>query len=165
MLQSLSNGSWAWKISTEMRGSLPEGLIQSLSHWCQRGLFSREAGGLILGFIDIETNGLLSELITKPCRGDKRWRYGFYRGDGHQEKVSAWHRETDGRGTMIGLWHSHPEPIPHPSGTDWNDLDNTLRSATYNGPGLVYLIVGTEYIGCWFGQRNGKIHTLGMIKI
>lgn len=165
MLQQLSNGNWAWKISDEIRGSLSATLIKSLSNWCQISIFSREAGGLILGFTDIETEGLLAELITTPCWGDKRKRHSFYRGERHQLKADAWHSKTDGRGTLIGLWHSHPEPKPHPSGTDWTDLEKMLRCATYSGPGLVYIIVGTEYIGCWFGQRDGKVHSLGMIKI
>lgn len=165
MLQQLSNGNWVWKITNEIRGSFSVPLIESLSSWCQINMFAREAGGLILGFTDIETDGLLAEVITTPCWGDKRRRHSFYRGDGHQVKADYWHKKTDGRGTLLGLWHSHPEPKPCPSGTDWSDLDNMLRCATYNGPGLIYIIVGTEFIGCWLGQRNGKVHSLGMIKI
>lgn len=165
MLQELSNGNWAWKISDEIRGNLSIGLIKSLSTWRQGGIFTREAGGLILGFIDIETEGLLAEIISTPCWGDKRRRNSFYRGEGHQVKADAWHSNTDGHGTLMGLWHSHPEPMPQPSGTDWTDLANMLTRATYSGPGLIYIIVGTEYIGCWFGHRDGNNHLLGMIKI
>lgn len=165
MLRQLSNGSWVWQISSEMRGSLPLGFIQSLTHWRQRGRFSHEAGGLILGFIDTVTSGFLAESITTPCRGDKRTRYSFYRGPGHQVKATQWHRNTEGRGTILGLWHSHPEPIPNPSNTDWSDLAIMLSRGTYSGTSLVYLIVGTEYIGCWFGQRDGENYHIGNIPV
>lgn len=165
MLQRLSNSHWAWQISAQMRGSLPAGFIQALSSWRQGGLFAREAGGIALGFIDIETGGLLAESITTPGWRDKRSRTSFYRGPSHQSKAMAWHRATGGRGTILGLWHTHPEPIPHPSGADWNDLANVLGQGTYSGSGLIYLIVGTEQIGCWFGQRGGKIHNIGAIPL
>ena len=83
MLQQLSNGHWAWQISAQMRGSLSAEFIQTLSRWRQRGLFTREAGGIVLGFIDIETGGLLAESITIPGRGDQRSRTSFYRGYHH----------------------------------------------------------------------------------
>lgn len=165
MLHQLSNGNWAWQISEEIRGSLPSTFIESLSRWRQRNLIAREAGGIILGFIDIETGGLLAEINTVPGRGDKRTRTSFYRGPHHQAKAIEWHRDTDSRGTMLGLWHTHPERIPHPSDTDWSDLANVLGNGTYNGPGLVYLIVGIEQIGCWFGQRGGKIYKIGAIPL
>jgi integrative and conjugative element protein (TIGR02256 family) len=165
MLQKLSNGNWSWQISPEMRGSFPSMFIQELTHWRQCGWFSREAGGLALGYIDIDTGGLLSEKLTLPGRGDKRSHTGFFRGPRHQMEAAEWHRKTGTRGTMLGLWHTHPEPIPHPSGTDWTDLSNVLEHGTYNEPGLIYLIVGTEQIGCWFGQRSGQVHDLGKIPI
>lgn len=148
-----------------MRGSFPSTFIEPLTHWRQHGCLSREAGGLALGYIDIETGGLLAEKLTLPGRGDKRSRTGFFRGPRHQEEAVEWHRSTGTRGTMLGLWHTHPEPIPYPSGTDWADLSNVLDRGTYNGPGLVYLIVGTAQIGCWFGQRSGSLHEMGNIPI
>lgn len=165
MLQKLSNGNWSWQISPEMRGSFPSTFIQDITHWRQHGWFSREAGGLALGYIDIETGGLLAEKLTIPGRGDKRSRTSFFRGPRHQVEAAEWHRSTGARGTMLGLWHTHPESIPHPSDTDWADLSNVLDHGTYNGPGLVYLIVGTEQIGCWFGQRAGSVHQMGHIPI
>ena len=148
-----------------MRGSFPSTFIQALTHWCQHGWLSREAGGLALGYIDIETGGLLAEKLTLPGRGDKRSRTGFFRGPRHHMEAVEWHRSTGARGTILGLWHTHPEPIPHPSDTDWADLSNVLDHGTYNGLGLVYLIVGTEQIGSWFGQRGGRIHKIGHIPI
>lgn len=165
MLQQLINNHWSWQISAQMRGSIPAEFIQALFRWRQTGLFAREAGGIVLGFIDIETGGLLAECITIPGRGDQRSRTGFYRGPSHQARAVAWYRETGEHGTIVGLWHTHPEPDPHPSDTDWDDLNNVLAQGTYSGPGLIYLIVGTKQIGCWFGQRNGEIQKLGAIPL
>lgn len=165
MLQQLSNGNWVWKLSDNTRGNLSNETISKLIKWKQTGIFSREAGGLILGFIDTETNGLLAETITVPCWGDKRSRYGFYRGIGHQKQANKWHQDTEQHGTIIGLWHTHPEPVPHPSSTDWEDLKNMLKHANYCGNGLVYIIVGIKEIGCWFGYSHGEIENIGYITV
>lgn len=165
MLQQLSNKNWVWQLSNNVRGNFSSETIAKLTKWKQTCIFSREAGGLLLGFIDIETNGLLVESITTPCWGDKRSRYGFYRGTGHQKQANKWHQDTEQHGTIVGLWHTHPEPVPHPSSTDWEDLNNMLKNATYCGSGLVYIIVGTEKIRLWFGYKHCAIDYIGYIPI
>ncbi len=144
---------------------MPISFIKALTHWRQFNRLALEAGGLALGYIDIETTGLLVEKLTIPGQGDKRSRTGFFRGPSHQIEAAKWHRSTGARGTVLGLWHTHPEPIPHPSCTDWEDFSNVLDQGIYNGPGLIYLLVGTEKIGCWFGQRDGIVHEIGQIPI
>jgi len=66
MLQRLSTGHIVWRLEENCSGSLSPKLIALLSKWAQRSFWSREAGGLLLGFIDNETEGLLGELATTP---------------------------------------------------------------------------------------------------
>jgi integrative and conjugative element protein (TIGR02256 family) len=153
-----------WEANALARGSIPIHFITQVAQWRQLRWWQREAGGVILGFIDMDTKGLLAESITHPCRGDKRTRTGFFRGLGHHKKIRSWHAETGGRGTLIGLWHTHPEPDPQPSDTDMEDLSNALKRSTYHGSGLLYIIAGTEYLGCWYGDRGGATFKLGSIK-
>lgn len=164
MLQHLSTGHWVWQVDDTCGTITPE-LIKALCEWRQTGFFSREAGGVILGFIDSDTGGLLAERITRPGLGDQRSRYGFYRGPRHQLEAEQWHRKTAQRGTQLGIWHTHPESHPTPSHTDLEDLRTVLRKGTYHGTGLMILIVGTEFIGCWLGRPSGQITELGWIEL
>lgn len=164
MLQQLSFGQYVWQLNAVSRGSIPKSFILQVAQWRQAHWWQREAGGVILGFLDNNTKGLLAEAITTPCRGDKRTRTSFFRGPGHQAKVNHWHSSTTGRGTLVGLWHTHPESNPTPSDEDLDDLAGALKQSVYHGTGLLYLIAGIEYLGCWYGHRDGNVHHLGRIR-
>ena len=69
----------------------------------------------------------------------------FFRGKRHQQEADVWHTRTDGRGTQLGLWHTHPEPRPTPSVTDYEDFRSVITTASYHSVGIVYIIVGTEF--------------------
>lgn len=43
----------------------------------------------------------------------------------------------------VGLWHSHPEPRPHPSSEDFELAKDHALAAKSNLTGLVFAIVGT----------------------
>jgi Vesicle coat complex COPII, subunit SEC24/subunit SFB2/subunit SFB3 len=161
MLQRLSTGHIVWRLEENCSGSLSPKLIALLSKWAQRSFWSREAGGLLLGFIDNETEGLLGELATTPGRGDRRSRTSFYRGSRHQQEAIEWNRITDGRGTQLGLWHTHPELDPTPSQTDLEDCRNVLATGKFAVDGILYLIVGTRSIGCWFAKSGSPLVLLG----
>lgn len=164
MLRQLSSGYVVWEVDG-IRGAFSPELLTSLKKWQQTGFFSREAGGVLLGFIDKDTNGLLAEAHTSPGKGDKRSRTGFFRSERHQKELSAWHRTNLGRGAQIGLWHTHPEPKPTPSSVDYDDLRSSLTTGIYHGQGLVYIIVGTEFVGCWFGKKNNEIKKIGYFEL
>lgn len=161
MLQRLSTGHIVWRFDESSSGTLSPKLIALLSKWAQRRLWSREAGGLLLGFIDNETEGLLAEFATSPGRGDRRCRTSFYRGPRHQQEAIEWNRITDGRGTQLGLWHTHPEPDPTPSLTDLEDSRNVLATGKFAAGGILYLIIGTRSIGCWFAKYGFPLVFLG----
>jgi integrative and conjugative element protein (TIGR02256 family) len=161
MLQRLSTGHIVWHLDDSSSGTLSPKLIALLSKWAQRRPWSREAGGLLLGFIDNETEGLLAEFATTPGWGDRRSRTSFYRGLRHQQEAIEWNRVTDGRGTQLGLWHTHPEPDPTPSLTDLEDCRNVLSTSKFAVDGILYLIVGTRRIGCWFASPGFPLVFLG----
>lgn len=161
MLQCLSTGHIVWRLDDSSLGTLSPKLITLLYKWAQRRIWSREAGGLLLGFIDNETEGLLAEFATTPGWGDRRSRSSFYRGPKHQQEAVEWNRVTDGRGTQLGLWHTHPEPDPTPSLTDLEDCRNVLATGKFAVDGILYLIVGTRSIGFWFAKSGFPLVFLG----
>lgn len=161
MLRRLNDSFVVWSTPGGACGSLSPQVIKLLNGWAQRSFFSKEAGGLILGFIDSDTEGLLAERLTTPGKGDRRSRTSFYRSARHQQEVEIWNRKTAGRGTQIGLWHTHPEADPTPSDVDLVDCSTVLKNGRFDSKGLLYLIVGTRSIGCWYAQQGKPLTHLG----
>ncbi|WP_366523399.1 Mov34/MPN/PAD-1 family protein [uncultured Microbulbifer sp.] len=161
MLQQLSSGHIVWHSIGGNAGSISPNLISELQKWKQVKASSREAGGLLLGFIDLDTEGLLAETATVPGRGDQRSRIKFFRGPRHQKLAIRWNHSTDGRGTQLGLWHTHPEPIPTPSSVDINDCRNVLTNGEFVSNGLLYVIVGIDKVSFWFAKKGRELEHLG----
>ncbi len=164
MLQRLGNGDYIWQSASGEIGSISNEVLSKLCTWRQSAMRDLEAGGVLLGFIDIETSGLLATEITTPGFGDKRTRTGFYRGRRHQREVKRWHEKTI-NGTLIGLWHTHPEKKPTPSAVDLQDAAHVLKNGSYASSGLLYLIVGIAELGVWHATPNKALELLGYIDV
>lgn len=165
MLHILDDGKHIWVSGNGITGSLAAEVILDLKSWIQRRILSREAGGVVLGFIDSETSGLIAEKLTTPTKGDKRSRYGFFRGGKHQQLANKWHVSSNLKGTVIGLWHTHPEDNPTPSRTDLQDCATFISNDAAYARGLLYIIVGRKYINLWLALPNQVLEPLGKIKV
>lgn len=165
MLRRLTSGHVVWEATDDACGSLSPALIKKLTNWSQKRFYSKEAGGLILGFVDSDTNGLLAEEITVPGAGDRRYRTSFFRSERHQQDAEVWNIKTKGKGTQLGLWHTHPEATPEPSGIDLDDCESVLRNGRFDCNGLLYIIVGTRSIGYWYACTGQPIFFLGHLEI
>lgn len=117
---------------------------------------SKEAGGVLLGRILERTGNYIVDEITTPKRTDRRSRYSFYRSKAHHDIALKRWKASGGECLYIGLWHSHPESSPTPSGVDFNDWKKALKNGRYEGDSLFFLIVGTVEIGCWRGVYLGR---------
>lgn len=165
MLRMLDDGYLVWQLENIAMGSICPSLATELKKWKQTSIFSKEAGGVLLGFIDSNTDGLLCETLTKPGKGDKRGRCNFFRGKRHQSEANDWHKATKGKGTQLGLWHTHPEPKPMPSSVDIEDFRNTIKTGLYCTKGILYIIVGTKYTGFWYGAKEVGLTLIGHFEI
>lgn len=165
MLRQLDSGHVVWQLEDGTRGSFAPSVLELFKAWKQERIWSKEAGGLLLGFIDQETGGLLVEGATVPGKGDRRSRYGFFRCNRHQQEAERWNRNTDGHGTQMGLWHTHPEAVPRPSSVDLEDYRNVMRHGQLSSDGLIYLIVGTKQVVCWYGRPNQQLMDIGSFSI
>lgn len=164
MLQFI-NADRAYFEFNQVKGNIDSKVINQFRRYKQNHFYSKEAGGLLLGYIDQFSHGLLVELCTVPCFGDKRSRYSFYRGNGHQKKADRWWKDTNSKGTCLGVWHTHPEPIPTPSSIDNADFRKVLNASNTISPNLLSIIVGTEKIGVWVGNKNLEIQLVGYLTI
>ena len=84
----------------------------------------------------------------------------FFRSNKHNRLVYKVWCDSDRTETLIGLWHTHPEPVPTPSGVDFEDWRKTLFHGDYVGDFLVFMIIGTQQIRVWRGDRNAQFHEL-----
>jgi integrative and conjugative element protein (TIGR02256 family) len=119
-----------------------------------------EAGGVLLGRHIIGTAEVIVDSVTTPMPGDKAHRVRFFRSRrAHQEAVDRAWDESKGTRTYLGGWHTHPEPVPTPSGIDWVDWRRHLLVDRYTGS-LFFVIVGTREIRVWEGRRCARLSPL-----
>ena len=56
--------------------------------------------------------------------------------------------------SYMGEWHTHPEPCPHPSWTDFSSIINNFKESALDYPFLIMTIVGTEWL--YFSVYDGR---------
>jgi integrative and conjugative element protein (TIGR02256 family) len=98
-----------------------------------------EAGGQLFGRIERKT--ITIEEATGPRRSDIRSRYSYIP-DRKAEQREINDRFPSGL-HFIGDWHTHPEPIPHPSGTDLENMRECVKKSRRAISGFLLIIVGT----------------------
>lgn len=124
-----------------------------------------ESGGLLLGRLFGSGDESAIEVVTAPGNGDVQSRFGFFRSSRHQRAVDNYWRRTAGEGTYLGLWHTHPEPVPTPSGVDLADWRRALKKDVFYGKGLVFAIVGMKAFSFWYGNSPRNIKFVGCFEI
>jgi integrative and conjugative element protein (TIGR02256 family) len=113
-----------------------------------------EAGGQLFGRIQGKT--ITIEEATGPRRSDIRSRYSYIP-DRTAEQREINERFPSGL-HFIGDWHTHPEPIPHASGTDLDNMRECVRKSRRAISGFLLIIVGTDPLpgGLHSSLHNGK---------
>lgn len=120
----------------------------------QRRWWSKEAGGVLLGRHLLESGDLAVDEVTVPQTTDICTRTSFFRSAAHQALALAkWHA-SGGTCGHLGLWHTHPEPVPTPSSIDLSDWRNALVADRFEGASLLFVIVGQRAVRCWQGWRD-----------
>jgi integrative and conjugative element protein (TIGR02256 family) len=135
---------------------ITDSVTAKLLKYRQTKIWHKEAGGLLIGRHLIENDDLVVDQITEPTRWDRRFRGFFFRSHKHSKLVHKAWKNSDKTQTLIGLWHTHPEKIPHPSSVDYEDWEKTLYHGDFVGDYLVFMIVGIQQIRLWQGDRGGQ---------
>lgn len=114
-----------------------------------------EAGGVLLGRFIKESNDIIVDNITVPMIGDLRSRFSFKRGKAlHQRIIDRIWQKSRGTSQYLGEWHTHPEKNPSPSIVDTNNWKRQLKEDTFSNRFLYFIILGTEDLGIWEGDKE-----------
>lgn len=113
-----------------------------------------ESGGVLVGSHLNSRGALLINKFTPPQTSDRQSRCNYYRSKAHDKLAKSIWRESEHRSTYVGLWHTHPEPIPNFSATDKTDWINAIKHSSYEGYHVFFFIVGQTHIRCWVGTNK-----------
>lgn len=140
-----------------------EHVVRRMLSYRQHDAHQSEAGGVLLGRLLLDCDDVVVDEITEPTRTDRRSWTGFFRSLAHQTLAFQRWRRSNGRCAYLGLWHTHPEDDPRPSGTDLADWRHALARDRYDGTALFFVIVGTQRLRTWQGDQRAaaiqEIHT------
>lgn len=132
-------------------------IVNSLKAYTQDFHHLHESGGILMGKRLLNGNIIVTN-ITTPQQGDVIRRCYFKKNKKVHQKISdkIW-IGSKGKIIYIGEWHTHPEPIPHPSSVDlrgWQlSVQNQKDEKTY-----IFLIVGIKEFGLWsYSKANGLL--------
>lgn len=132
----------------------PSGLAM-LKKYVQSGWLKREVVGQLYAR-DLTSEVVVVELVTKlPAQWSACTGVGYNLSDAEAERQ----RLFDEGLHCLGFWHTHPESIPHPSGTDLQMAADHANASIGLFTGLLFLIVGKasfpQGLGVWVhdGQR------------
>lgn len=117
--------------------------------------WQKEAGGEIYCG-DPDAHGLIISAATGPNRSDQRGRHSF----NPDVDATSRHRElqfAQGR-HAVGLWHTHPENIPSPSGLDRRTTEDYLNAFQGQRDRYLMVILGnrgnTHNMTVWSAGKN-----------
>lgn len=138
--------------------------VKQMQAHAQRSWWQAEAGGVLLGRHLLDSEDLVVDEVTTPQKQDRRSRFSFFRSKQHGVIARARWVARDSTIAYLGLWHTHPERDPSPSGVDRRDWENALANDVFEGDRLFFPIVGTDRIRVWSKTRDGPIEKLHEVR-
>lgn len=154
-----------WQINVNSYGliRISSGLIERLCQFRQLDKHCPESGGVLIGKHLNSGGSLLVEELTPPQISDKQGRCEFYRSAEHDKLVNEVWQKSNRHSTFVGLWHTHPEPIPKYSSIDKQDWQNALVQSKFEGDKLLFVIVGQTHIRVWMGSKSARLQKISLI--
>lgn len=149
-----------FQVSAAQRLIFVEEAVKQLRAHSQRSWWQAEAGGALLGRHLLDSENIVVDEITTPQKNDRRSRFSFFRSKQHTFIAQTRWVARDSTMAYLGLWHTHPERDPKPSGVDRRDWENAVAKDTFDGDRLFFPIVGTDRIRVWSKTRGGPIEEL-----
>lgn len=124
-------------------------LLMRIKQYLQIHDSTVESGGILCGFVCIDTFDLLITEMTVPCEGDVLKRNRFIRKSSEHIKIYKKLYETTNKTCLyIGEWHTHAESFPVFSKMDADNWKSISKKAKCL-PIQIHLIAGTRAIKIW----------------
>jgi len=149
-----------FRVSDRQRLIFVPTAVEQMVAFRQRSWWQSEAGGVLLGRHLLDSDDLVVDEITTPQNSDRRGRLSFFRSKRHGKIAQTRWSEEASTLAYLGLWHTHPEVDPTPSGVDLKDWEQALSKDTFPGNQLFFPIVGIERIRVWSMTRDGAFFEL-----
>ena len=131
-------------------------VFEEMSRWLQRKSEDCEGGGYIVGYKHSKTDNISLESVSHPYPKDSRNRIRFNIVDSKHKLFLV--KSQRRKSYYMGVWHTHPQTIPEPSGIDWNDWYETLSIDRTACRYAFFIIAGTEGARVWVGDfESGQI--------
>ncbi|MBS7690743.1 Mov34/MPN/PAD-1 family protein [Pseudomonas lalucatii] len=149
-----------FRVTSHQRLILVEDAVNQMKAFAQHKWWHTEAGGVLLGRHLLDSGDVVVDEVTMPQSTDCRSRFSFFRSSKHQALArERWQNQLN---TMayLGLWHTHPEVDPTPSGVDHRDWQQAVSRDEFEGERLYFPIIGTQRIRIWCLSRHGSIREL-----
>lgn len=134
--------------------------LKQMQAFAQLRCWDREAGGVLLGRHLLDSHDVVVDEVSTPQNSDRRSRFGFFRSSKHEQVARQRWLAENSTSAYLGLWHTHPERDPSPSGVDRRDWSQAVAGDTYEGDRLFFPIVGTHRIRVWTLSRRGTFREL-----
>jgi proteasome lid subunit RPN8/RPN11 len=123
-----------------------DGMQEHVDHSAWKRGKRVETGGIILGEKDEILRVIWVDEMTKPPRDSTMSEAEFICGT---EGTAALHaaRDAESRGSLryIGMWHTHPDSAPLPSGKDMRAMAQLSGETATTDAHTLMLIIGTPY--------------------
>lgn len=125
-------------------------VIEEINNWIQVDCTAPESGGYIVGYQHMETGNISLESVSHPYPLDLKNRTRFTIRD---KKHKLFLRKCERKKSYyMGVWHTHPQERPVPSGIDWADWKETLITDKTGAQFVFFIIAGTKEFRVWVGD-------------
>lgn len=150
-------------IFNEKKIKLCQNVIDTMLKYKQKGFFSKEAGGILMGKENKSNENIIINHITVPMPKDERKHNRFIRKDKrHIELFENLYKKSDETLRYIGEWHTHPEAIPNFSCIDlknWKKISKDSKGDVK----FYHIIVGYEAIRMWEINNTLQVRLINTI--
>lgn len=134
-----------------------ESVLRYMYGHAQRKWYQIEAGGEIYSPTPYSSR-LLVDAVVGPHPKDRRSRYGYNPDVNAVTKARNVQYERERH--AIGLWHTHPEPRPNPSGQDKKTTEEYLHAFGNDRERYLSVIIGNRgevpEMAVWSAEKCGS---------
>jgi integrative and conjugative element protein (TIGR02256 family) len=121
---------------------LTDAVLVTMNHYRQKEQSDKEAGGQL--FAKFEGSDTVIVEATPPKWCDRRGRHHFQPNRWIQQQ-DIQKRYTQGL-HFVGDWHTHPEPVPHPSQEDFRNMQECFKTSLHDLHAFIMVIIGYEQV-------------------